>query len=122
MNVIMKSKQVLIDIGVVLVIPALVLAGLYFLNSKSDNALLSLVAPPTEEHIGAKAKIALETLKSISMDDSLFKDTCDPGVDGDPCRVYQSLQEFHVDVPPATLGRTYPFVPPDALFKLKVAQ
>ncbi|MEK7118783.1 MAG: hypothetical protein AAB869_04185, partial [Patescibacteria group bacterium] len=70
----------------------------------SDSALLSMVAPPQRPEFGVKARAALETLKSISMDASFFEDP-----------VYQSLQEFSTDVLPAELGRTYPFTPPDVL-------
>ncbi|HEY9585972.1 MAG TPA: hypothetical protein VJJ02_05310 [Candidatus Paceibacterota bacterium] len=100
----MKGKQILIDVGVVLVIPALLLVGYYFWSPRGDSALLSLVAPPEEREYGAQAKAALASLRSITMDGSLFEDP-----------VYKSLQEFHVDIEPATLGRTYPFTSPDSV-------
>jgi hypothetical protein len=107
-----KAKQTLIDVGIVLALPLLVLAGLYFWSpNANDTALLSLVAPSQEPEFGAKARAALEKLKSITMDGSLFDDT-----------VYLSLQEFHVDVEPAVLGRTYPFAPPDALLNLQTTK
>lgn len=100
----MKTKQVLFDIGIVLALPILVFVGSYFWNSDNNTALLSLVAPPEESEFGARTNAVLDTLSSITMDSSLFDDP-----------VYRSLQEFHVDVAPATLGRPYPFTPPDVL-------
>lgn len=103
----MKGKQALLDIGVVLAVPLLLVVGYYFWSPSGDSALLSLVAPPPEQEYGAKAKAALATLNSINMDASLFEDP-----------VYKSLQEFHVDIEPATLGRTYPFTTPPAVTNL----
>ena len=104
----MKGKQALTDIGIVLVIPVLVFLGYYFWNSGSDSELLSLVAPQEgQQEYGKEAKAALAELKSITMDGSLFEDP-----------VYKSLQEFHVDVSPAVLGRSYPFSTPDAVLKV----
>ena len=103
----MKGRQVLIDIGVVLALPALFLLGSYLWSPSEDTALLSLVAPPQAElEFGAKAKAALDDLRSITPeDDAKFFES----------QEYKSLQEFHVDIPPTTLGRTYPFTAPDAV-------
>lgn len=105
----MKARRMLTDIAIVLIIPLVVLAGLYFWTPGSDRALLSLVAPTQKPEFGVKARTALETLKSISMDVSFFEDP-----------VYQSLQEFSTDVPPAILGRTYPLTPPPALRNMNI--
>lgn len=102
-----KAGRTLFDVIVVLLLPALLAVGYYFFwNESDDSALLSLVVQEQsgQEH-GAKAKDALNKLRSISMDASLFNDP-----------VYQSLQEFHVDIDRSTpLGRSYPFTPPDVL-------
>jgi hypothetical protein len=99
-----KFKQPLIDIGVVLALPILVFLGSYFWSPSGDTALLSVVPTPQAAEFGAASKSALDRLNSINMDTSLFADP-----------VYQSLQEFHIDIAPATLGRPYPFTPPDAV-------
>lgn len=101
----MKGKQTVIDIAIVLALPLVVFLGYYFWNSNDNNALLSIVAPPPEsQEYGSKAKTALVTLRSITMDDSLFNDP-----------LYLSLKEFHVDVPEAVLGRANPFTTPEAV-------
>ena len=102
----MKGKQALFDIGIVLALPLLLIAGYYFWSSGGESPLLSLVVPQeaTQEY-GAQARAALATLKSIRMDGSLFDDP-----------VYKSLHEFHVDIPMTTsFGRAYPFTIPDAV-------
>jgi hypothetical protein len=101
----MKGKQTMIDIVIVLALPLVAFLGYYFWNSNENNALLSIIAPPPESQAyGTKAKAALASLKSITMDDSLFSDP-----------IYTSLKEFHVDVPPSVLGRANPFTTPDAV-------
>ncbi len=103
----MKGRQALIDIGVVLAIPLLFFVGGYFWSPTGDSALLSLGAPPeSAKDLGANVKAALDTLRTIDLEKNalLFDDP-----------VYQSLQEFHVDIAPATLGRDNPFTPPDAV-------
>lgn len=101
-----KSGKALFDVLAVLLVPALLLVGYYFWSDDDDSALLSLVvSKETGQEFGAKAKDALNRLRSITMDDSLFKDP-----------VYQSLKEFHVDIDMnISLGRSYPFTPPDVL-------
>ncbi|MDO8521647.1 MAG: hypothetical protein Q7S52_06040 [bacterium] len=101
-----KMGKVLFDVLVVLLLPVLFALGYYFWSGDDDSALLSLVVEKQDgQEYGAKAKDALARLRSITMDASLFEDP-----------VYQSLQEFHVDIDMSIpLGRTYPFTPPDVL-------
>ncbi|OGZ07981.1 MAG: hypothetical protein A2942_02280 [Candidatus Lloydbacteria bacterium RIFCSPLOWO2_01_FULL_50_20] len=102
----MKAKQTLIDIGIVFTLPVLVLViSIFWDPTANETSLLSLVGPvPEEQEYGAKAKEALATLRSIDMDTSLFDDP-----------IYRSLQEFHVDIAPAVLGRPYPFTQPEVI-------
>lgn len=107
----MNGRQTVIDIVVVLVIPLVILAGFYFWKKEDSPPLLSLIAPslvakPGEEskELGAKVKIALATLNSIKMDNSIFNDP-----------VYQSLRDFPVTIATSTLGREYPFSLPESI-------
>jgi len=103
----MSGKQALLDTLVVLFVPFIVGMGFYLWAPSEELALLSLVKPPEEQEFGVQAKSALAALRSITMDGSLFEDP-----------VYKSLQEFHVDIDAAVLGRTYPFTPPNAVRNL----
>lgn len=101
-----KGGKALFDLAAVLVIPLLFALGYYFWSGEDDSALLSLaVSQGDGREYGAKAKQALATLRSISMDASLFDDP-----------VYRSLKEFHVDIDTSIpIGRSYPFTTPDVL-------
>jgi hypothetical protein len=105
----MYVKQILIDIGIVLVAPALVLGG-YFVWGTGDSGSLLSDAPtvalgPNEP--GAKTKLALDTLRGIVFDDSLFKD-----------EAFTSLTPFYVTIPEVPLSRDNPFVPPPVIAEL----
>lgn len=106
----MKGKQTVIDIAIVLALPLVVFLGYYFWNSNDNSALLSIIAPrPESQAYGTKAKAALATLRSITMDDSLFSDP-----------IYTSLKEFHTNVPSSVLGRANPFTTPEAVRAAKI--
>ncbi len=101
-----KGGKAAFDIVAVLLVPLLLAGGYYFWSGDEDSALLSLVVTKQDgQEFGAKAKAALEKLRSIKMDGSLFEDPA-----------YLSLKEFHVDIDMVIpLGRPYPFTPPDVL-------
>lgn len=112
MNEHMKGKQALIDAGVVLALLVLLMGGYYAWSPEKNQTLLSFTTPNEgRQEYGKKARGALAALKSISMDSSLFENP-----------VYRSLDEFHVDIPASSLGRSYPFTPPDSLRLRKTIQ
>lgn len=99
----MIAKQTLVDLGMVLLVPVVLVGGYYAFGGPTDDALLTEATPsvigPNEP--GAKTKLALDTLNGISFDDSLFKD-----------EAFTSLASFTVDIPEVPLTRDYPFTPP----------
>lgn len=107
----MNGKQTIIDIAVVLLIPLIIVVGFYFWKQDDAPSLLSIIAPglaakPGTEgnDLGAKTKIALATLNSIKLDNSIFNDP-----------VYQSLRYFPVTIETSSLGRDYPFSMPEGI-------
>jgi hypothetical protein len=101
----MIGKQIVIDILVVITLPILLIGGYFLWFRTNDSALLlSSLAPTTEAEPGAKTKQALDTLKSLTLDDSLFVDPA-----------YNALIAYNVVVPPATTSRAYPFTPPTVI-------
>jgi hypothetical protein len=108
----MMGKQIIIDIVVVIVLPALLIFGYYEFKSE-DGALLSLASPTIatqEGHsgppLGEKTANALALLRSIptELSQSLFSDPA-----------YLMLKDYRVSIPSVTLGRSNPFTPPPAL-------
>ena len=98
------GKQILIDILVVITLPILII-GVYFLAFRTNDPII-IAAPPVlgasvVEEPGVKTKQALDTLKGLSLDGSLFTDPA-----------YTSLQPFVVGIPSASTSRKYPFTPP----------
>ncbi len=98
------GKQILIDILVVITLPILII-GVYFLAFRTNDPTI-IAAPPVlgasaAEEPGAKTKQALDTLKGLSLDGSLFADSA-----------YTSLRPFAVGIPSASTSRKYPFTPP----------
>lgn len=107
----MNTKQTIIDIVIVLIVPLVIVAGFYYWKQEDSPSLLSLIAPtlaakPGEEtkELGAKVKVALATLNTIKLDNSIFNDP-----------VYQSLRDFPVTIATTTLGRDYPFTLPESV-------
>lgn len=102
------AKQILLDILIILILPALFIAGYFYLKSDSGAALLlsgdSVL--PGEENVdpGMKARLILTELKSINFDESLFTDP-----------TFQSLVDFTKPVASTSVGRAFPFTPPDEL-------
>lgn len=97
------GKQILIDILVVITLPVLII-GVYFLEFRTNDP--SILATPqvpgnTADEPGVKTRQALETLKGLSLDASLFSDPA-----------YTSLEPYVTSIPPASTSRKYPFIPP----------
>ena len=107
----MKGKQTIIDIVVVVLVPLAIVSGYYFWKQSDSTSLLSLIAPslmarPCEEvnDVGAKVTVALATLNTIKLDNSIFTDP-----------VYNSLRDFSVIIATTTIGRDYPFSLPQSI-------
>ncbi len=106
------SKQILIDILVVLIVPVILIGGYYFWKT-DDGTLLSLIssdiALPGDEgkELGAKTKLALASLDSIDFNEEFFKD-----------EAFLSLRDLTGTVPTSTLGREYPFTTPNVITNL----
>lgn len=99
----MLAKQALIDLGIVLLAPVVVIGSYIIWGGPDDTALLS--APPTEtvnlNEPGVKTQNILGVLSGTRLDDSLFKD-----------EAFTSLTAFNVTIPEVPLLRDYPFTPP----------
>ena len=104
----MMGKQSLIDVLVVLVVPALFIGGYYFWWRTDSTSLLSVssgaVADRSADEPGAKTRLALETLNTITLSDALFKDPA-----------FLSLKTYRVEIPTVPLSRAYPFTQPQIL-------
>ncbi len=106
----MMGKQSLVDALIVLVIPVLLIAGYYLWWRPADTTqLLSSTAPSAvsaENEPGAKTKLALKTLQSITLDGSLFTDPA-----------FLSLRTYTVTVPSVPVARPYPFTLPSVVLE-----
>ena len=108
----MLAKQALIDLGIVLLVPVLVVGGYLLWGNGGESALLSATpnANLSPDMPGAKTKLALDTLSGITLTDALFKD-----------EAFTSLTAFTVTIPQVELSRDYPFTPP-AIIEEKLRQ
>jgi hypothetical protein len=97
----MIGKQLIIDISLVVALPVLIIGGYYLWGPTSDSLSLAPSAALGVAEPGYKTKLALDTLSSITLDDSLFADPA-----------YLSLKSFTVVIPEVPLARSYPFTPP----------
>lgn len=103
------TKQVLLDILIVLVAPVILVAGYLYFGADQISSLL-FVAPldiaalpgGNGEEMGTKSKAALNELKSIHFDEALFSDP-----------TFLSLIDFTGTISTTTVGRRYPFSTPD---------
>lgn len=99
----MFAKHILIDLGIVLLAPVVVIGSYTIWGGADDSQLLS--APPAQvgnaDEPGVKTQNILGVLNGIRLDDSLFKD-----------EAFTSLTAFHVTIPEVPLVRDYPFTPP----------
>ena len=99
----MFTKQALIDLGIVLIVPALIVGGFFLWGGAGETALLSQTptADLSPDQPGAKTKLALDTLGGITLDGSLFKD-----------EAFTSLEAYNPPIPEVDISRDYPFTPP----------
>ena len=103
------TKQVLLDILIVLVAPIILVVGYLYVGADKMSSLF-LVAPldvaalpgGNGEEMGAKSTAALNELRSIHFDEALFSDP-----------TFQSLIDFTGSISTTTAGRRYPFSTPD---------
>lgn len=106
----MMGKQAVVDLLIVLVLPAFIV-GVYFVwfRSSDSNVLLSATsgqATISANQPGAKTELALKTLKSIHLDDSLFKDPA-----------YLSLKTYTINILSVPVSRPFPFTPPPVVLE-----
>ena len=101
------GKQAFVDLLIVLVIPALIV-GAYFVwfRGGESTVLLNSTAWQDKDQVaanqpGAKTELALKTLRTIHLDDSLFKDPA-----------YLSLKTYTINIPSVPVSRPFPFTPP----------
>ena len=108
----MFAKQALLDLGIILIVPVLIVGGYFRWGDGGETALLSgtPTANLTPDQPGAKTKLALDTLSGITLDNALFKD-----------EAFTSLTAFSVTIPEVDLSRDYPFTPP-AIIEQKLRQ
>lgn len=104
------GKQAFVDLLIVLVIPALIV-GVYvvWFRGGDSTVLLSTTtgqATIPANQLGAKTEIALKTLRSIHLDDSLFKDPA-----------YLSLKTYTINIPSVPISRPFPFTPPPGVIE-----
>ena len=97
------GKQAFVDLLIVLVIPALIV-GAYFVwfRGGESTVLLSSTAWQDKDQVaahqpGAKTELALKTLRTIHLDDSLFKDPA-----------YLSLKTYTINIPSVPVSRPFP--------------
>ncbi len=107
----MMGKQAFVDLLIVLVIPALIV-GAYFVWFRGGDSNVQLSGTTGQATIsanlpGAKTELALKTLKSIHLDDSLFKDPA-----------YLSLKTYTVNIPSVPISRPFPFTSPPEVIQL----
>ncbi len=108
----MMGKQAFVDLLIVLVIPA-VIVGAYFVWFRNGDTtdLLTSTASQDKGQVaanqpGAKIELALKTLKTIHLDDSLFKDPA-----------YLSLKTYTINIPSVPISRPFPFTPPPEILE-----
>lgn len=104
----MMGKQAFVDLLIVLVLPAFIVGAYYvwFRGATNTTDLLSATAWQDKGQVaanqpGAKTELALKTLRSIHLDDSLFKDPA-----------YLSLKTYTINIPSVPISRPFPFTPP----------
>ena len=114
----MMGKQAFVDLLIVLVIPALVV-GAYFVWFRGPTNTIDLLSPTAWQdkgqvaanQPGAKTELILKTLRTIHLDDSLFKDPA-----------YLSLKTYTINIPSVPISRPFPFTPPPVILEqLKAA-
>ncbi len=104
------GKQAFVDLLIVLMIPTLIV-GAYFtwFRRYDSTVLLSTTtgqATISANQPGAKTELALKTLRTIHLDDSLFKDPA-----------YLSLKTYTINIPSVPISRPFPFTPAPAVLE-----
>lgn len=96
----LKDRKTQVTIGVVAIL--LAFGGWYFFGGKSEPEayLMEIAEDPVESIIGRELLSALEKMRSVKLDVSLFDDSA-----------YKSLQDTTVEIPKQPIGRRNPFAP-----------
>lgn len=102
----MFAKQALIDLGIVLIIPAFIVGGYYSWGGSTEMLLMTEQPIGTlgPDEPGEKTKLVLDTLNGIVLTDALFKD-----------EAFTTLSSFSVPIPEVPLSRPNPFTPPPVI-------
>lgn len=93
----------MLDIAIVLAVPLLAIGGYFMWFRDTSGPLLSAGSEMLNVQAdapGTRTKQALQTLNTITLDDSLFKDPA-----------FLSLTTYSVPIPTSGLSREYPFTP-----------
>jgi hypothetical protein len=103
------KKQTLLDVIVVLIIPALLIVGYVNIGAEQLTSLVTFnmigtIMPANTDNTGMTTKTAISELRSIKLDDSIFSDPR-----------YQSLVDFSGKIGTSTAGRDYPFSTPEGI-------
>ena len=93
----------MIDIAIVLSVPMLIIGGYFLWFRDTSGPLLSAgsdVINTQADGPGSRTKQALQTLNTITLNDSLFKDPA-----------FLALTTYSVSIPTSDISREYPFTP-----------
>jgi hypothetical protein len=95
------AHQTLVDIAIVLLVPAIILGAFYAIKSADDSPLFSVKDGVEEDSTrGEVVREALATLRGIELDATFFDSPA-----------FQKLVEYPVTLPTPSFGRENPFVP-----------
>ena len=103
----MIGKQILIDIGVVIIAPLVLVVGYYYFFPPElvvDSSGAEPLRVSAEDKPGGKARMALAQLRSTNIDVEFFRDPA-----------FIALKEHSVTIPSSALGRANPFIIPEEL-------
>ncbi len=107
------NKQAIFDVLIVIVAPIVLVAGYLYLGADQIASLFTSALmggtplPGIDEEMGTKSKAALNELNSINFDESLFADP-----------TFLSLVDFTGTIATSSVGRKYPFSPPEEVIAL----
>lgn len=97
---IMESQKNSLFIPVLVILAVLIIVGYFFFSRGNSDAVLESQIKTADEVIGKDLLLSLLKLKTIKLDDSLFKD-----------KVFLSLQDWTIELVPQPVGRNNPFLP-----------
>lgn len=96
----MESKKSLFIPILVILLAILIVGYVYFSRGRDNDSLLQTRVKTADEVIGKDLLLSLLKLKTLKLDDSLFRDP-----------VFLSLQDWTIELVPQPVGRNNPFLP-----------